>query len=364
MLLFALLSAKNGKSKYKLFFGAFILILLMGFKSTYVGNDTPSYIEFFNRLSRMTSLIDSNSRFEVGYQFYNKIISLFFDNYQAMFLITAIICITCICYGIVNLSRNWQYSLFLFVGLRFYYFFLSGLRQSLAVSIIVVSYVCLRKKHIIPFILLVILATTFHFSAFIFILAWPLSQMKISKGAILKVTIGIVAVYAFFGPILNISLNHLPIYYSHYLTTEAVSVNNLSDFINAIIPCLFVVFSYFSGYYQAIKDKQFQKSIENDDEKTYITSLYSDGEVQLLFFFVAAGLSLVATRASILDRMAQYYWIFSIMTVPNILFFIRDKQKRTSWYFVITTCVIIYNISLLILRPEWNAIVPYTFFWN
>lgn len=362
MLFFALTSTKKGQSRRKLFFGAMILVLLMGLKSEYVGNDTPSYIELFDRLRRLSTFIDPSSRFEMGYQVYNKIIGLFFDDYQALFIITAVLCIGCVCYGIRNLSRNWQYSLFLFVGLRFYYFFLSGIRQSMAVSIIIVAYVFLKKKKIIPFLILITLATTIHFSAFIFVLSWPLSKMKISRDSIIKLLLGILIIYFLFGPILNTALGILPTYYSHYLGTEAASTNNLSDIINSIIPCLFLLMAYSVGYIRIMKNAE-----KGNMEYTYLgekNEWDSDGETQILFYLVAAGLSLFATKASILDRMVQIFWIFAIVSIPNILFSIKDKQRRTAWYMIITFFVIAYNLTLLIARPEWNAIVPYTFYWN
>lgn len=355
MLFLALSSAYKGREKIKFVFSSVVLMCLMGFKDLTVGNDTPNYIEFFSRLQKLPSLIDKSSRFEKGYQIYAKFIGYFFNSYQALFIITAIICISCICYGIYRNSINWQYSLFLFVGLRFYYFFLSGLRQSIAVSIIFVAYVYLKEKKNIKFIALTLLASTFHFSALIFLFALPVSKMKIEKQGIIKIVISIVCVYILFGPLLNIILSHMPAYYSHYLTTDATSANNMADFINAIIPCLILLLAAFTGY---------RSNSENNKSGDSYNFLYCDLDTQLLFLIIASGLSFIATRASILDRMVQYYWLFSIITISNILFTIKDNRKRTIWYFIITSFIIVYNLAILFFRPQWNAIIPYKFFWK
>lgn len=355
MLFFALSSAYRGRGKSKFVFSAVILMSLIGFKDITIGNDTPNYIEFYNRLQHMSSYRDKSSRYETGYQIYTKLIGHFFDSYQALFIITAIVCVSCVCFGIYKNSRNWQYSLFLFVGLRFFYFFLSGIRQSLAVSIIFVAYIYLKEKKKIPFIALVLIASSFHFSALIFLFAWPISNMKLENLAILKVVISIIGVYVLFGPLLNVILGYMPPYYSHYLITEAASANNLADFINAIIPCFILIFAKTTGYIAVSKKEALKNKMK------YI---YCDVDTQLLFLMIAAGLSFVATRASILDRMVQYYWLFSILTIPNIIFSIQDKRKRTIWYFIVTVFVIAYNLTLLFFRPEWNAVVPYRFFWQ
>lgn len=352
MLFLMLMSCRNGQSKNKAIISGIVLFAIMGFKSSSIGNDTPSYLEFFNRLNRMSTLFDANTRFEKGYQLYNKLIGYFFKDSQALFIITALICVACIIYGISQYSINWQYSLFLFVGLRFYYFFLSGLRQSIAVSIIFVSYKFLKERKYIKYVALILLASTFHFSALIFIFAWPISRMKLNQSSIVKLVVGIGIVYIFFSPILNKVLSYLPIYYSHYTKTTAFEGNNLANYIGAVIPCTVLLLSYMVRY----------KSVTfvNRWRKNY----YEDADSQNFFLIIAVGLSLIATRASILDRMVQYYWIFSIISIPNMLFSIKNERKRTGWYLGISTFVILYNAIILIFRPEWNAIVPYRFFWQ
>lgn len=361
MLLFILASCNRGRSKIKLWIGGLILFILMGFKSSTIGNDTPNYIELFNRLQRMPSIIDPGTRFEKGYQIYNKIIGCLFDNYQALFVITAAICIGCILYGISKNSRNWMYSLFLFIGFRFYYFFLSGLRQSIAVSIVFVAYTFLQKKKIIPYIALICLASTFHFSAFIFILAWPLSKMKVNQKNIAMLLGGIGAVYVLFTPLLNLALRILPEYYSGYLSKEAGAANNLGNLIGALLPCAFLILAYSKNY---VKRSNYTNALlvkKYNIEETSLSN--SNPDMQVFFLIIAGGLSLIATRASILDRLVHYYWIFSICTIPNILFSIEDNQKRTAWFLLISVCVMAYNIILLVYRPEWNAVVPYKFCW-
>ena len=356
MVLFVFESCKRGKSKIKLYTSSGILFILMGFKDRSVGNDTPNYIELFERLKRMPSLIDNTSRFEKGYQLYNKLLGYFFYNYQILFIITAVICIGCISYGISKNSINWSYSLFLFVGFRFYYFFLSGLRQSIAVSIIFVAYIFLKRGQRVLYVVLIILATTFHFSAFIFIFSWILLEIKVNKKNIVELICGIGAIYIFFIPLFGLALSKLPRYYSGYLLTEATSTNNMANYIGAVIPLVFLIFAYSINYKSQINNSSI--SIIGDSRKYNMSK-----DIEIFFMLIASGISLVATRASILDRMVQYYWIFSICTIPNMIFTIEDNKKRTLWFLLISSFVIAYNIILLVCRPEWNRIVPYKFFW-
>ena len=78
----------------------------------------------------------------------------------------------------------------------------------------------------------------------------------------------------------------------------------------------------------------------------------SNPDMQIFFMLIAGGLSFVATRASILDRMVQYYWIFSICTIPNMIFSIEDDRKRTVWFLVISVFVMAYNVIYVAVKHQ------------
>lgn len=341
MILIAVLSINNNYKKIKTYTIILVLFSLMAFKSENIGNDTKSYIEFFYRLQNTNSLLDEFSRFEVGYQVYVKIIGLIFTDVQWLFIITAIICTGCLLYTIKKLSLNHLYSLFLFIGLRFFYFFMSGLRQSIAVSIILVAFTYFIDKKMKYFYLLVFLASFFHFSALIFLITPYLAKVKVNKNLIIKFLLVMLALFLCFDVLLKGVLSILPVYYSHYLDSKAAGVNNIGNFIGAVVPLLFITI--------AMGEKN--RRIEHFN-------------IYIIFLLASAAISLIATRASILDRFVQYYWIFSIFSITNIVYSIKDKYKRSTVYFIATVLVVIYNMTLLYLRPEWHHIVPYTFFFE
>lgn len=355
MVIFILLSAKNGQSYKKIVSGSLVLFFLMAFKSENIGSDTPNYIEFFYRLKYTNNMIDSNSRFEKGYQVYNKMLGLLSDNHQILFIVTAIICIGLISFCISKISINWMYSLFLLIGFRFYYFFMTGIRQSIALALVFLSYIFLIKNKTLCYILTIIIAIYFHFSAFIFILALPLYKMKINYKNISIVSVIILINFIFADVIINKVLEILPAYYSGYLLTESFSTNNLTDIVGVLMPILFLIFAHTTNYIQNIESCTYFNGSNNNYEYMIKPNM------EIFFLIFSAGLSLMATRASIIDRMVQYYWIFSICTIPNMIFSIENKKKRTIYFLIITFFVLCYNISILAYRPEWSSIVPYEF---
>lgn len=157
------------------------MFLLFVLRYKYIGSDTIGYVKFFQREIRSCSWIDifdQKNRFEIGFQIYVKIISLFTSNYTIFFLINAIIIFGTLLRFSFKYTQNPFVFFFLFITLGTYSFFETGLRQALAMVICVWAIDFLQNRKAIRFFLLVILAYYFHKSALIFALAYPLCSIK------------------------------------------------------------------------------------------------------------------------------------------------------------------------------------------
>ncbi len=355
LLFLSICSIKTTKEKKRVcVVGILCLGILMAFKDISVGNDTSNYVYFFDKLQNSSAWYNAATRFEPGYQIFSKLISNIFGEYQYLFISTAVICMFCLYKGILNYSENPGFSLFLFVSLRFFYFFLSGLRQAIAVSIVIMAFHYLVKGKMIKYLITVVLAATFHLSALIFILALPISRMKFNLSTASKM-IGATCLFSFFfSPLINFILGFLPEYYSHYLSSEEFSANNLANYIDVLIKGAFIFLAVFTGY-----TKRSNGIIIKDTGTKQVTIM----DVHMNFMVTSLCIAIVATRASLLDRMTQYFWIFSIFSIVNI---IKERKNRDKYiiFLCVSAATIVYNISLLALRPEWNRIVPYVFFWR
>lgn len=100
-----------------------------------------------------------------------------FDFYAWKSLI-ALILISGLYHLLMYNSMNPALSLVVFLVLGLYGFSLSGLRQTAAFGILLFTYSSLREKHVFRFIALVIIASLFHSTAIIFLLAYPFYQLK------------------------------------------------------------------------------------------------------------------------------------------------------------------------------------------
>ena len=339
----------------------FILWILLAFKGNFIGSDTPSYIRVFNSQiqwennagSLIVNLFENNTRYETGYIIFNRLVSICTNNCQWIFIIIASFFVIT-CYKFIDkYSENVVLSVFLLVSLRFYYLFFSGLRQAIAMMICIIAFKYIKKRNIIKFILMVLLAMQFHTSAIIFILMYPLSHFRFNTKGIVVITAIMIIVLLCFNIVLSNVLNILPDYYEHYTTSVRFDAGNLGNILMSIIILLVIVMSFFSGYNCVHKGNK-DLYIKEYDENSMLSYM-------MLFSFWIAVISLKATT---LERLYWYTWIFSIIYIPNVINTMTIKSTKKFFTVTIIVLSFIYNICLLKYRPEWNCITPYSFFWQ
>lgn len=158
------------------------MFLLFVFRDKSIGADTIGYVRFFQKDIRTYSfaqLFDQDLvRMEIGFRLYVKIISLFTDNYTVYFFVNGAVLFGSLLRFSLKYTKNPFVFFFLFITLGTYAFFETGLRQALAMVICLWSIDFIKKKKIIPFILLVLIAYFFHKSAIVFMLVYPLGMIR------------------------------------------------------------------------------------------------------------------------------------------------------------------------------------------
>lgn len=85
-------------------------------------------------------------------------------------------------------SANIYISIMCLFCLGQFNFVLGGLRQTIAISILANAYALLREKRLFRFLLIVALASLFHSSAVVFIIAYPLYRLRLRPRNLLLVS--------------------------------------------------------------------------------------------------------------------------------------------------------------------------------
>ena len=162
------------------FFFAFFTALAM-FRHETVGNDTQNYIFLFKQISLAGWKNIGISNIEIGYTYLNKIVSLFTKEPQVFLVISSILTIAMIYPTYKRLCLDASLTIVLFCTMSTFLMMFSGIRQMLAIGLGFIAYEFARNKKLIPFILIVFFAMTFHISAFMLLFMYPLYHATITK---------------------------------------------------------------------------------------------------------------------------------------------------------------------------------------
>lgn len=165
--------------------GGFVLFLYAAMRSTAVGTDVYGYANAyltlpytsFRAICASETLVSRDPLFYL----FMKILSHINHDPQFMLIVISAIVAFCLSTFAYKNSVNPILSFAMFIGFRYYSFTLSGLRQAIAWSIIFLSYESLKDKKLLKFILTVLLASLFHRSALVFMLAYPIANIKTSQ---------------------------------------------------------------------------------------------------------------------------------------------------------------------------------------
>ena len=334
----------KGYERVGYWFSILVLMFLSAFRAESVGNDTHEYLRIFREIAEIS---DSGSRYEIGYVWLNKIISFISNNPQSIIIVTSVIIFYSYGHFMWKYSKSPWLSLFIFFAFNGFAFALSGIRQSMALVILLYSYDYFQKKKYIKSLICILFATTFHITAILFIIIFLWRRIKINMRTICFAIIGGIFCYYLFSIILQYIYVLFPTYELYYDGGKYFGDTRLASVINLMIILIIFCFCYI-----ALFDKYYKERIDNSE---IINNNY-----MLLLFLVALIINIIALKLNLLDRAALYFSIFSIILLPNALH-VLPKEKRIFYTPIIILLLYVYYVIILIYRPEWNSIYPYSF---
>lgn len=151
--------------------GAFVILIMfplwfvMGLRYN-VGVDYREYESIF----RISVLYKKNIyHIEWGYYLLNRIAGSITQNPQIIFFIVAFLIVFFFFKGIETNNGSMYYGVLSFMGLGYYFYAMNGQRQYIAIMIMFFALQFLEKKQIRQYLICVLVATFFHFSAIVWI---------------------------------------------------------------------------------------------------------------------------------------------------------------------------------------------------
>lgn len=328
-----------GKEKcYKfsitVFFG--VLLFLTAFRSHYVGADTTNYIMIFRRFSSW-SFAKNLTYKEPAFAILCKIISLFTREYQVLVIIVAIMSTVPVAIVYYQEIEYPMTTIALFVSISNFYMFFSGMRQSIAIALGMIAFLLTRRRKLILFLLISVLAFLFHRTALILFLMYPLYRLRLVKKSLFIVIPIMALIYIFNQPIFAALQGIISDY-------EGVGNGETGAITMLLMLIAFSVFSFI---------------IPKDADLDEVTIGMRN------FLLMATVVQMFAPLNNLVMRMGYYYMIFLPLVIPKIIVntSVRWRQFAIIAHYVI---LLFFTVRFFMSAPTMNAlnIFPYSFFWE
>lgn len=327
------------KNQRALFFFFMVLVFVVMLRHETVGNDTGNYIRIFYRFAGLSWNALCKVDMEIGFGYYAKLISLFFKNAQFFLAATAMLFIMMIYPTYKRLCVDASLTIVLFCTMSTFVMMFSGIRQMLAIGIGFIAYDFTRNKKLVPFALTVLLAISFHTSAFMLAFMYPLYHARITKKWLFVVVPVLVVCFIFNRPIFAA----LTLILEQYTTYET-EISSTGAYTMLILFGAFTVFSFI------IPDET-----KIDKETIGLRN----------FLLLSFAIQMFAPLHTLAMRMNYYYIIFIPLLLPKI---IEYRSRRWSQVAMAGRHVmVIFFLLYFFLNANSGGslhVFPYHFFWE
>ena len=315
------------------------LFLVLALRHPSMGADL-SYGDYFGYLGRYEAIYTKSFKelfltdignYEKGYIFFNKIIS--FVSFDTQWLIVCCAFVSLLPVFIIyrKYSESFEFSLIIYLSLSCFLILYSGLRQSIAIGLCLISFVFVKNKKLVPFLLLVFIAFLFHKSAIIFALAYPSYHIRIKKQN-RPLTIGaVVLIFILRAPIFNL----LAIFYRSGISAD----NNGAFGLFTVFLAIYIFCSVFSK-----------------DNKT------TNGYLNL--FLLAVICQLFGNLYSIAGRMGFYFMPFLGLLLPRCLNDFKGTEKTILTFLIVSIFTLYGLVNIYRSGNSWPQAYPWIPFWD
>lgn len=328
------LSEKN-RDKIFLLLTFVVFFILIASREMTMGNDTQPYLELYDVCdARKWNIFNTGLRYEPGFLAFNVVLSYLHVSPRLFLCITALIFSVAAYRFIKENSNNYLMSTLLFVNLLFFFQSMSIMRQFMALSIILFfGFRVLKEKKLLKYVLVVVVAALFHYSALIALLIYPLYHLKYNRRRVL--------IMAFCTLLVSLFLSQIYSYITSLLETETdytymIGEAKLNNIISTLIYLVTFLFSLFV--------------IKKERKQDYGFYLYS------LFFTMA--IYFVSISMAVLSRVSLYFAIISIIALPNIIE-ANIRESKMLVELIVIGLFMTYATIIVVSKPEWNSAYNY-----
>lgn len=329
---------KRVSERFPLFVFFLILLVLLSLRSIECGADLQTYKNKFEsiNISSVKSVLNFSS-IEFGYNFFVAINKLIFNNFQFLLFSCAVLSIVPIMVFYLRETKHNILTIALFVSIAPFSMFFSGLRQSIAMGIGIISYNYCKKNKIIIFLFMVFLAFLFHQSSIILLLMYPLTHVKITRKWVFPIIVLYILCFVYNKQIFEILLGLNEKYETRYVISETGSYTFLIMLLAITIFSLIIM-------------------KEDSNELLGLRNLL------ILSLFIQ---SFVPVN-TVAMRLNYYYLLFIPVLIPNVIDNCKERYKQVAQLSTVVFSVffIFWFFKEAYTGVDYLSTFPYVAFWE
>ena len=338
----------NNKKKIYLFISFMILSLISALRSKNVGVDTSLFYKGFEEIILLKFSELDIMRYEYGFMLLCKFLSYITHNPQILIIVTSIF----INYAVVKFiylnSKNVSYSIYIYILLNHYFLYMNVMRQAIAIAIILLALEDLKQNNIKKFVVWVLVATMFHYSAILCISFIFIKQIQYKKKYNLALIILSIFITINIQYIFLLMAKIIP-QLAPYVGSEFDTSNYFGALFNFLVSVAILIFGIFCN-------KQYDEEVAiYKNSNDCLSFIY-----KLIICYVIC--SLLEMQIGIFNRITPYFSIFAIIWIPNNLIKILKSKTRLCFNVFVFMFLFMYFFIIAYYRPYWYGCIPYTFF--
>lgn len=240
---------------------------------------------------------------ETSYFLLNKLVAELGLGYHGLLLILNLIMVGCVLWFIYKYSSIWWLSIVLYLTLQFMTHSMNLLRQSLAVSIMLLAWGSLKDGKFWKYAVITLIAATFHVTALIMLPMYFVLRAPFKMGVIgLYVAVGLVGVFAFRPVIMMVIANILP-QYSLYLDHPLYSAGaGFTPVVGHLIYCVIVM--CFSGD---------------------LVRRSKDNSILIYTAIFTVFASMLVTQMFVMGRFTIYFFQYAMILLPEVVMIYKKE---------------------------------------
>lgn len=324
----------------------FVVLTFLSAVRYEVGMDYSfEYVPQWRKLLSLPISSLGEMRHEKGFVLFELLISKFSQNFQWLFVSISILLGILSIYYLYKYSSCKPLSFFIFFSLGLYYCSMNFLRQTIAACIVAYAIIFIKKQKIIPYMLLVLLASTFHKSALIMIPFYFILQIKITKVVLVFYSLITIGIFVYSNKILDFVTTY---FYKNYHQSQLYLLKGI-DWYDAIVPVVLFLLMFIFQDVLCEKDKS---------NKIFVSCSFFS-----MFFYI------IAVHHSIIDRLTMYFDLPLVIGLTYLISGLYNKYKLSNENvklnqikYILVSVIVIASVSFANYRQliyDGHFVVPY-----